>query len=476
MSMTNSAIPEAVNQRRRNNLYRYTLLAMASYQLPVGVAFLAKVFHIARYTYSVIFHAYILYIFASITALIIVRLKKDMTKKFIYFVLHYQVVFCIAVSAYLAFVMDDQRYLVPIGCLLILFFVFIQSTMLISFLAILAAVVVYLSISYIGITYYDQAGSFVGDVLYILIFVPVCIFIAYMSKYMQDQQKKIKSSNTKLKATHAELEHTHTQLETIHTELESQNERMLDSIRYAEMIQRSLLPGIERIKVVSTDSMFIWIPKDIVGGDIFYTYADPDMSLIALMDCTGHGVPGAFLTMIVYSEIRKIIMEDKCRQPSEILSRLNKAVKNVLHKNNQDANTDDGLDAAVCAIDHSGKHVDYAGARIPLFYVANGTVHTVNGDKQSIGYKDSDDDFVFTNHRIDVENPYSFYLKTDGFTDQLGGEKQLRFGTNRFKELIQNNYNASYGDQRKTFLQALITYQGDNEQMDDITLIGFHVS
>jgi serine phosphatase RsbU (regulator of sigma subunit) len=296
-----------------------------------------------------------------------------------------------------------------------------------------------------------------------------------MSKKMQDQQKEIKSANSILKATHAELETTHAELEATHFELEGHNERMVESIRYAEMIQRSLLPGIERIKAVSPDSMFIWIPKDIVGGDIFYTYADPEGSLIALMDCTGHGVPGAFLTMIVYSEIRKIIMDEACRLPSEILKRLNRAVKTVLHTNNDDTTADDGLDAAICIIDHSGKKVTYAGAKIPLFYVKNGVYHRRNGDKQSIGYKDSDDDFEFTNHIIDVDDQCTFYMKTDGFTDQLGGVKRLRFGTDKFKKLIMENYDKPYSDQRKTFLQTLLEYQGENEQMDDITLIGFQL-
>lgn len=468
MDMENSALPDMVNQRRRRTLYRYTLLAMLSYQLPVGVAFLAKAYHIASYDYMDILCGYVAYVSYSLMALILIRIKKQITKSYIVFILDFQAVAALIISGYLVYVMNDQRYLVLIGCLLILVFMFVQSTLLVSIISILLTVVMYLVGSYTSIVFGGQSGSFVGDILYVLIFVPVCIFIAYLATILQNQQKKIKSANSKLKTTHAELEATH-------AELESHNERMTDSIRYAEMIQRSLLPGIERIKGVSPESMFIWIPKDIVGGDIFYTYADPEGSLIALMDCTGHGVPGAFLTMIVYSEIRKIIMDDGCRVPSDILSRLNRAVKNVLHKNNHDNKADDGLDAAVCLINHKGRHVTYAGARIPLFYMMNDTLHMINGDKQSIGYKDSDNDFGFTDHIIDVESHGSFYMKTDGFTDQLGGEKKLRFGTNRFKQLIQDNYTAPYGEQRKTFLQSLIAYQGANEQMDDITLIGFHV-
>ncbi len=453
-------LPAFVNNRRRTNLNRYSILGMLSYQLPVGVAFLAKLLGLARYDYTDIMHTYMGFIACSISTLFIIRLKKQITKRFIYFMLYYQVLTCMFISAYMVYVMSDQRYLVPIGVLAILTFVFIQSTLRASFVTIILTVILYLSASYVGIVISGQPGSFMSEVLYIMIFVPICLFNAYMSKKMQDQQLKLNNANSKLKTTH--------------TALETHNEKMLESIRYAELIQRSLLPGIERIKAVSPDSMFIWMPKDIVGGDIFYTYADRDSCIITLMDCTGHGVPGAFLTMLVYSEIRKIIIDEACREPSIILKRMNRAVKNVLHSNSKNG-ADDGLDAAVCNIDHSGRKVTYAGARMPLFHVNNNNVYKVKGDKQSLGYKDDNTDFNFTSHTIEVEENCSFYLITDGFTDQLGGEKRRRFGTNKFKQLIQKHHHKPFSEQRPEFIQALTTYQGDNEQIDDMTLIGFHM-
>lgn len=460
--------PSFDNNKRRRNLALYTLLAMLSYQLPLSVFYLAKVIGIAKYDYATLNWGYFSFMACSLTALIAIRFKEQITKKFIYLILYIQASFCTIVSFYLFYVMSDLRYLVPIGCLTLLMFIFIQSTLLVSFISILAIVAFYLSSSYIGIVYNGQPGLFVGDVLYILMYVPVCIFIAYMSKRMQDQQKKIRVANSTLKSTHKVLEETH-------KELEENNAKMIESIRYAEMIQRSLLPGIDRIKAVCSENMFIWMPKDIVGGDIFYTYSDHELSLIALMDCTGHGVPGALLTMVVYSEIRKIIMDEECRDPSEILSRLNRAVKDVFHHIDNGSNANDGLDAAVCIIDYSGKKVIYAGARIPLFYCMKGKVHKLDGDKQSIGYKDSEDHFVFTNHIIKLDEPCSFYLKTDGYTDQLGGGKRLRFGTGKFKDLIMDNHDKSFTEQRQIFLQTLLSYQSDNEQMDDITLIGFRL-
>lgn len=480
---------EKLNSKRRRNLFLYTLLAVSSYQLPLGVFYLAKVLHLAKYSYSALNIAYFSYMTCSFSAMVLIRIKQQITKKFIYFILYMQALICVIISLYLFYIMSDLRQLVLIGCMTLLMFVFIQSTLIVSFFSIAITVIYYLTASYIGINYNGQPGLFMREILYILMFIPVCIFIAYMSKRMQDQQKKIKRANLTLKtahdelaathnelaATHTELETTHTELEAIHKTLEVNNENMVASIRYAEMIQRSLLPGIERIKGVSSDNMFLWMPKDIVGGDIFYNYADPECSLVALMDCTGHGVPGAFLTMVAYSEIRKIIIDEACRVPSEIIKRLNLAVKNVLHKNDDGSGTNDGLDVAICAIDYSMKRITYAGARIPLFYFKNGTVHKIKGDKQSIGYKDSDNHYEFTNHSIGADTHCSFYLITDGFTDQLGSEKRLRFGTGKFKQLIMENHDQSFSEQRKTFLQTLLSYQGENDQMDDITLIGFRV-
>lgn len=463
------------NERRRRRLYGYTVLAMLSYQLPMGIALLAKVFHIADYHYRDVFYPYLFYLFSSLSALIMLRLRRDITKPFIAFVLHYQALFCLVVAAYMVYATGDQRHIVPIGCLLVLIFIFVQSSMAVSFLYIVSEVAMYITASYIGIHIAGQPGSLISESLYIAMYVPICIFMAYIAKVMQDQQNKIRNANTKLKSAHSELETTYDTLETVHEELESQNDRMVESLRYAEMIQRSLLPGLDRLKAVSPESMFIWIPKDIVGGDIFYTYSSPEGSVIALMDCTGHGVPGAFLTMIVYAEIRKIILDEKVRKPSEILGRLNRAVKAVLHKNTARTGADDGLDAAVCYIDHAGSQVVYAGAKLPLFFVKNGLLHRKNGDKQSIGYRDSDENHVFTDHIIDVVSACDFYLKTDGFTDQMGGAKRLRFGTRRFTDMIVENYDKPYSEQRKIYMKTLMDYQGTCIQMDDTTLIGFRL-
>lgn len=465
---------ETINERKRRRLYGYTVLAMLSYQLPMGIALLAKVFHIADYHYRDVLYPYLFYLFSSVSALVMIRLRRDITKPFIAFALHYQAMFCLVVAAYMVYAMGTHRHIAPIGCLLVLIFIFVQSSMAVSFLYIVSEVAMYITASYIGIHLAGQPGSLISESLYIAMYVPICIFMAYIAKIMQDQQKKIRNANTKLKSAHSELETTYDTLETVHEELESQNERMVESLRYAEMIQRSLLPGLDRLKAVSPESMFIWIPKDIVGGDIFYTYSSPEGSVIALMDCTGHGVPGAFLTLIAYTEIRKIILDQRCYEPAEILKRLNKAMKNVLHKHSA-KKTNDGLDAAVIDVDHATCTIRYSGAQIPVYYVEDGVAIEIKGDRHSIGYVDSDVNYAFTMHTTTLKKGSCVYLKTDGYTDQLGGGKKLRFGTRRFKQMITDIHQSSFSVQRREILRSLSEYKNVNEQMDDITVIGFRL-
>ncbi len=463
-----TALPKHVNDRRRASVSRFTLLATLVYQIPFIAAYLAKYYNLANYDYSGINSLYIAVLITNLVTLAMVQLKKQVTKRFVFFMLFFQIICWAVLVSIKLYLMTDLRMLTLISGLMAMIFVFTQSRMYIAFILIGVVIIDYLAISYIGITYMGQAGSFGREVLVIIVFFPVSLFIAYMCNIVQKQSIVIKESRNKIKTTFAELE-------TTHSALESFNERMIESLHYAEMIQQSLLPGIDRLKTEYPDSMIIWMPKDIVGGDIFYTYTMPGETILVIIDCTGHGVPGAFLTMIAYSEIRKIIMDERQHDPALILKSLNIAVKKVLHKNDSKTMTDDGMDAAVCKVDHSKKHVTFSSARLPLFYVKEEKINIIKGDKQSIGYCDSDENFDFTNHIVENCGQCSFYLKTDGFTDQLGGENRRRFGTKRFRQLIMDYHKKPFQDQRKKTLQTLLEHQGKNDQVDDITLIAFRV-
>jgi|GEM_PF-3539997 len=274
-------------------------------------------------------------------------------------------------------------------------------------------------------------------------------------------------------------------LQTSKETAEAANKKIMESINYAKMIQRSLLANLDVVKSYLPKSFFIWEPRDIVGGDIFYTDAFEDGFIVAVIDCTGHGVPGAFMTMIAISALRRIIRDDGCHDPAEILKRLNFIVRTTLHQDQAYAVSDDGLDIGICFAGTGSRNrkpsfpqksgfpaLTFAGAKMPLYFVNNGQVSVVKGDKKSIGYKRSDPDFSFTNHTVTVQKGICFYMATDGFTDQLDGNDR-RFGTRRFRELLKEIAPLPFEKQREMLLAAFEAHKGTMQRQDDVTVVGF---
>jgi len=293
------------------------------------------------------------------------------------------------------------------------------------------------------------------------------------------------------------------------SEVSETNTKLVESIRYAKTLQFSMLPDKDNLKNNIPDSFLLWKPRDIVGGDIVFTEFFDNGFLIAVIDCTGHGVPGAFMTLIASSGLNRIIKDQGCNDPAEILKRLNVIVKNTLHQNTTnnvssdmgaDKGSDDGMDAIICFVctpssnfcpsRKSGKReimtrvpfheipagsgcLVFAGARLPLICVRNNELNVIKGDRQSIGYRKSDPDFNFTNHTVILEKEMAFYMASDGFADQLGGERERRLGTRRFNELLRENHRKPFGEQKKIFEQAFEEYKGCAERQDDVTLLGF---
>ncbi len=281
------------------------------------------------------------------------------------------------------------------------------------------------------------------------------------------------------------LEQTHDRLTSALADVREANRYIIQSLEYAGRIQSSMLPNPEAVKCLLPDSFVIWMPRDIVSGDIFFIEpVDEGFMIIAVVDCTGHGVPGAFLTMIASSALSRIISDEKCRDPALILKRLNLIVKATLHQDTAYAVSDDGMDAALCIINMKEKVLTFAGARLPLFYCRNGCLQVIKGDRQSIGYKQSkrsDIAFDFTNHQIQIEKGMSFYMATDGFEDQLGGSEQSqfalsRFGSRRFISLLGEISNLNFETQEAGLIEAFEAHKGNNNRQDDVTVLGFGIS
>jgi PAS domain S-box-containing protein len=253
------------------------------------------------------------------------------------------------------------------------------------------------------------------------------------------------------------------------------NKDITDSISYARKIQHAILPSTAQIKEHLPESFVLYMTKDIVSGDFFWFTHMYDFSIIAAVDCTGHGVPGAFMSLIGYNVLNRVINENKIFDPSRILLELNEGVLSILHKNESESK--DGMDIAICKINHSSHTVQYAGAMRPFWIVNNGHLTEIKADKIPIGtkHKDRDDPIAYTTHTIPVKTGDKFYIFTDGYADQFGGKKDKKYSTGRFKELVTGNAHLKFEEQLEIIKQEHINWRGENEQVDDILVIGFEV-
>lgn len=267
------------------------------------------------------------------------------------------------------------------------------------------------------------------------------------------------------------------ELEKARKEIEKINKHTRESIEYSSLIQNSLIPN----EKVFSDSFVIWEPKDIVGGDIylFPEMYNEDECVLMLIDCTGHGVPGAFVSMLVKAiekQITTVLNTQKSLVcPSLILQEFNKEMKSILKQNKKNIGFSAGFDGAVITYNKITKVLKFAGAKLPLYYIKDNKLEIIKGDRHSIGYNTSDENYVFVQHEIKVREGMQFYLSSDGFVDQTGGNKSFSFGRKRFNNMLLSNYEKNMKSQRNTFLEELKEYQQDEEKNDDITFIGLAI-
>ncbi len=268
----------------------------------------------------------------------------------------------------------------------------------------------------------------------------------------------------------------------IEKEIRDIHKHTKDSIEYASLIQHSIVPDNEKFRKYFNDYFVIWHPKDIVGGDIylFEELKDKDECLLMVIDCTGHGVPGAFVTMLVKAIERQVVAEinhskDEDVSPAKILKIFNQNMKLLLKQEDENSISNAGFDGGVFYYNKTQMIVKYSGAETPLFYIENDELKTIRGSRHSVGYRTSDANFEFKEHTIEVKEGMSFYLATDGYFDQNGGVKGFPMGKKRFSKIIAESYIESCADQQEIFLEELHHYQGDEERNDDITLVGIKI-
>lgn len=267
-------------------------------------------------------------------------------------------------------------------------------------------------------------------------------------------------------------------LETAYRMLEEKNKDITDSINYAKRIQTAILPSVDVIREYLPHSFVLYSPKDIVSGDFYWYARRGDKAFIAAGDCTGHGVPGAFMSMIGNDLLNHIIIEKGIMSPGEVLDHLHEGVRAALKQNNTDNSTRDGMDIALLCISASASEVEYAGANRPLWIVkkkSEAELIEIKPDKHSIGGVQSEDKRVFTSHKISASAGDTFYLFSDGYADQFGGEDGKKFMTKRMKSLLLSLNALPMHEQHTMLHQTIEQWRGHRTQVDDILVIGTRV-
>ncbi|MGE5466605.1 MAG: SpoIIE family protein phosphatase [Ignavibacteria bacterium] len=263
------------------------------------------------------------------------------------------------------------------------------------------------------------------------------------------------------------------------------NRLVMESIDYASVIQQSLSrPSREAMRSTLADHFLIWDPRDVVSGDFYHFQDLGDGFLVVLFDCTGHGVPGAFMTLIMSAFLQSALHGVPHEDPGAILGAVNRLVKtamgNIDHRHaeaSDEETADDGMDAAFCWVDRRQRTLTYAGAHLPLLLLSpqDAEVRIVEGERQGVGYAATPMDQVWQNHRIELPEGSAVYLFTDGFVDQLGGPKRIAFGKRRTREVLLRHRHASMPEQRAALVQALKDYQGQEARKDDVSALGFRI-
>ena len=260
--------------------------------------------------------------------------------------------------------------------------------------------------------------------------------------------------------------------------IEKQKEKIVSSIAYAQNIQKSILMEENEIKRILPDSFIYYLPKDIVSGDLYWCAEINNKIIIAAIDCTGHGVPGAFMSMIGNTLLNQIVIEKQITKPSEILQILNREIFDALHQDKEGALSDDGMDMALCCIDYNKNQIEYAGAQNPLFVLSENKLEMIKADIFSIGgagfkaKKEGSAQIEYTNHIIPLKKDMSIFLFSDGYMDQFGGSNGKKFGLQKFKELLTDNQHHTMQKQKELLAVTHEEWIGNSQQIDDILVIG----
>ncbi len=264
----------------------------------------------------------------------------------------------------------------------------------------------------------------------------------------------------------------HSTIHHLKNEIHRQKKELTESIRYASYIQKALLPSPVIFKKLLPDHFILFQPKDIVSGDFFWITRKKSDIIIAVADCTGHGVPGAFMSILGVTTLSEVVNRGCYSSAGSILNKLREGIMKALNQTGEDYEQKDGIDMAICLLHTESNEIEYAGAFNPIYIVQNKQLLEIDGDKMPIGVA-AEEERPFKTHRISLEPDNVIYLFTDGFVDQFGGSKGKKFKYQPFRNLILKIHELPMHKQKEELLKAFEKWKGDHQQLDDLLVVGF---
>jgi serine phosphatase RsbU (regulator of sigma subunit) len=311
------------------------------------------------------------------------------------------------------------------------------------------------------------------------IFVYILIVVVTYERSRDNAFKKLNNAYAEINYQHEELKQQTEEIEqqrdllndrTLH--LESAYTQITDSVRYAKRIQNSVLGSSDSMENYFSESFKLLMPRDIVSGDFYWIGERGGKMIIIAADCTGHGVPGAFMTILGHSIFNEVINEKEICQPDQILTQANKILNKAL-KSSGNANVYDGMDAVVVSVDKEKQLLQYAGAKNPLYHFHNSGYDKIKGSKFPIGTLQYKGEVVYELHEINYEKDDVIYLTSDGYQDQFGGENSRKYMVKRFYRYLDEIHHLPLIRQKEKLVHEFINWRGDaHNQTDDVLIIG----
>ncbi len=289
----------------------------------------------------------------------------------------------------------------------------------------------------------------------------------------RNYEKRIEQKNVELQALNYKINLQKDEISSQLNEIEKKSKEITDSINYAEKIQSALLPPLTLIKSYFPESFVLYKPKAIVSGDFYWSCRISNRILVGVFDCTGHGVPGAFMSMLGITLLNETVIREGIDTPNLIFNRLREKIIEALGQKGTMSEVKDGMDGSLISYDISDKTLTYCGAYNPLYLIRENEIIEIKADKMPLSYfiKMSD----FSSQKIEIRQNDQIYLFTDGYIDQFGGGKMKKISSSRFKEILVMNHNNPLEDQKQLLIDTFYKWKGDEDQIDDITIAGIRI-